>query len=195
MLGHLMMIPMSVFTHFGNPITVKWPKGYIQIYTGNGKGKTTAALGLAVRAAGHGLRTYIAQFMKGQLYGELKSLRAIPEITIEQFGKNTFVHIDQPGAEDIQMAQTGLTKAWDAMRSGRFQIIILDEILVALHFKLLALEQVMDLIDNKPTSVELILTGRYAPAALIEKADLVTEMAELKHYYRQHVMARDGIER
>ncbi|MDZ7330403.1 MAG: cob(I)yrinic acid a,c-diamide adenosyltransferase [candidate division KSB1 bacterium] len=174
---------------------MKWPRGYIQIYTGNGKGKTTAALGLAVRAAGHGLRTYIAQFMKGQFYGELESLHGIAEITIEQFGKNTFVHIDRPEQEDIKMAQAGLAKAYEAMMSGRFQIIILDEILVAIHFRLLTLKQVMEFVNNKPTSVELILTGRYAPAALIEKADLVTEMAEVKHYYRQQVIARDGIER
>ncbi len=172
-----------------------WPKGYIQIYTGNGKGKTTAALGQAIRAAGYGLHSYIAQFMKGQRYGELISLRAIPEITIEQFGADTFVHIDYPSADDIDRARRGLTKAHEAMVSGQFQLIILDEILVAIHFNLLPLQQMINFLDEKPPAIEIILTGRYAPAPLIEKADLVTEMVEIKHYYRQHVAARDGIER
>ena len=170
-------------------------KGYIQIYTGNGKGKTTAALGLAFRAAGHGFRTYIAQFMKGQVYGELISVRFIPEITIEQFGKDTFIHVDHALPEDIEMAEHGLEKAKQSMCSGSYQIIILDEINVALHFKLLTLDQVMNFLSIKPPAIELILTGRYAPKNLVEKADLVTEMMEVKHYYQQNVMARDGIER
>lgn len=176
-------------------MNVYWPQGYVHIYTGNGKGKTTAALGLAVRAAGHGLQSYIGQFMKGQPYGELKSLRAIPEITIEQFGKDSFVHIEQPVAEDIERAQAGLTKAHAAMLSGRFQLIILDEVLVAIHFKLLKVEQVLDFLNSRPKAIEVILTGRYAPDALIQQADLVTEMTEVKHYYHKRVAARDGIER
>ncbi len=170
-------------------------QGYIQIYTGDGKGKTTAALGLALRAAGHGLRTYIAQFMKGQSYGELRSIRLIPEIKIEQFGKDTFIHIDQASQEDIRMAKQGLEKASQAMLSHKYNIIILDEINVAIHFKLLTIAQVMDFISSKPENIELILTGRRAPQELIDRADLVTEMREIKHYYQQSVSVRDGIER
>ena len=170
-------------------------QGYIQIYTGDGKGKTTAALGLALRAAGHGLRTYIAQFMKGQSYGELSSIRLIPEIKIEQFGKDTFIHIDQASQEDIRMAKQGLEKASQAMLSHKYNIIILDEINVAIHFKLLTIAQVMDFISSKPENIELILTGRRAPQELIDRADLVTEMREIKHYYQQSVSVRDGIER
>ena len=170
-------------------------QGYIQIYTGDGKGKTTAALGLALRAAGHGLHTYIAQFMKGQSYGELRSIRLIPEIKIEQFGKDTFIHIDQASQEDIRMAKQGLEKASQAMLSQKYNIIILDEINVAIHFKLLTIAEVMDFISSKPENIELILTGRRAPQELINRADLVTEMREIKHYYQQGVSARDGIER
>jgi len=170
-------------------------QGYIQIYTGNGKGKTTAALGLALRAAGHGLRTYFAQFMKGQAYGELTSVRSIPEITIEQFGKDTFIHINRASQEDIQMVQHGLHKAKQAMVSGKYQIIVLDEINVAIHFKLLTVTEVLDFISLKPSVIELILTGRHAPKELIEKADLVTKMLEVKHYYQKNIVARDGIER
>ena len=170
-------------------------QGYIQIYTGDGKGKTTAALGLALRAAGHGLRSYIAQFMKGQTYGELISLRSIPDITIEQFGKDTFVHIDSATPEDIQMAEYGLEQAGQAMMSGNYQIIILDEIHVAIHFQLLTLDRVLNFLSIKPPAIELILTGRRAPKELIDKADIVTEMVEVKHYYQHNVLARDGIER
>jgi cob(I)alamin adenosyltransferase len=176
-------------------VSLSFTQGYIQIYTGDGKGKTTAALGLALRAAGHGLRSYIAQFMKGQSYGELVSLRSIPEITIEQFGKDTFIHIDRATPEDIQMAEYGLKQARKAMTSGNYQIIMLDEILVAIHFKLLPLNQVLNFLTAKPPIIELVLTGRNAPKELIDKADLVTEMVEVKHYYHHNVPARDGIER
>jgi len=170
-------------------------QGYIQIYTGDGKGKTTAALGLVLRAAGHGLTTYFAQFMKGQSYGELNSLQLIPEIKIDQFGKDTFIHIDQESPEDIKLAKQGLEKAFQAMISGDYDIIVLDEINVAIHFNLLTISQVIDFISSKPKNVELILTGRRAPKKLIKRADLVTEMQEVKHYYQQGVAARDGIER
>ena len=170
-------------------------KGYIQIYTGDGKGKTTAALGLALRAAGNGLRSYIAQFMKGQYYGELKSIALIPEIKIEQFGKNTFIHANQVSTQDISMAQNGLEEASRAMHSKEYNIIILDEISVAIHFKLLTVTEVLDFISSKPDNIELILTGRRAAPELIQCADLVTEMREVKHYYKKGVAARVGIER
>ncbi len=173
----------------------KSQKGYIQIYTGDGKGKTTAALGLALRAAGHGKKTYIAQFMKGQSYGELKSIQRIDEITIAQFGKDTFIHINQATAQDIQMARDGLDQAIHAMNSGDYQIIILDEINMAVYFKLLTVDEVLEFIKQKPVEIELILTGRRAPEQFIKIADLVTEMKEVKHYYKAGVESRDGIER
>ena len=173
----------------------KSQKGYIQIYTGDGKGKTTAALGLALRAAGHGKKTYIAQFMKGQSYGELKSIQRIDEITIAQFGKDTFIHINQATAQDIQMARDGLDQATHAMNSGDYQIIILDEINMAVYFKLLTVDEVLEFIKQKPVEIELILTGRRAPEQFIKIADLVTEMKEVKHYYKAGVESRDGIER
>lgn len=172
-------------------------RGCIQIYTGNGKGKTTAALGLALRAAGHGLKTYMAQFCKGQRYGELDAAKKIsPWITIEQFGRTGFVHVKpDPDEIDIRLAQHGLAAALEAMLSLRFDIIILDEINIALHFHLVGETDVHDFLDRKPPRIEIILTGRYAPDSLIRRADLVTEMTEVKHYYRKGLQARPGIEK
>jgi cob(I)alamin adenosyltransferase len=172
-------------------------KGYVQVYTGNGKGKTTAALGLAFRAMGRGLKTYIGQFMKGQFYGELKAAGMVPgNITIEQYGKDTFIHVKSPpNAEDVQLAKAGLAKAKEAIHSGKYDIVVLDEITTAHFFQLISLEEMMELIAEKPDGLELIFTGRYAPQELKDEADLVTEMTEIKHYYRQKVDARDGIER
>ncbi len=172
-------------------------KGYIQIYTGNGKGKTTAALGLAVRAAGHGLQTYIGQFLKGQAYGELAAVRKLaPLITIEQFGRKGFIHVtEDPEDEDIEMARSGLRRCLAAMLSKKYQIVILDEINVALHFRLLTIKEVLGFLDRKPQDVEVVLTGRYAPASLIKRAHLVTEMKDKKHYYALGVRARRGIEK
>lgn len=170
--------------------------GYIQIYTGNGKGKTTAALGLALRAAGSGLKTYFGQFLKGQKYGELKSIGSLTGyITIEQFGKNTFVHVDKATNQDIAMARDGLTECRESMLSGDFDIIVMDEVCVAIHLGVLSVNEVLNVVAQKPKDVELILTGRYAPEELIQKADLVTEMVEVKHYYQQGVGARVGIEK
>jgi len=171
--------------------------GYVQIYTGNGKGKTTAALGLALRAAGRGLKTYVGQFLKGQDYGELRAIKQVaPFITIEQFGRKGFVHVTKdPDAEDIRKAKEGLEKSLKAMLSNRYTLIILDEINVAMYFNLLEEQEVHAFLDQKPASVEVILTGRYAPESLIRRADLVTEMKEIKHYYKNDVPARDGIEK
>ena len=169
--------------------------GLIQVYTGDGKGKTTAALGLALRAAGCGLRTYMGQFMKGQQYGELAGARLLaPYLTIEQYGQPSFVHVHQATPEDIRMAHEGLDKARAAMLSGQYAIIVLDEVCVALHFELLTLDEVLSILDEKPTGVELVLTGRRAPEALLDRADLVTEMREVKHPYAKGVQARQGIE-
>jgi cob(I)alamin adenosyltransferase len=172
-------------------------QGLIQIYTGNGKGKTTAALGLALRAAGHGLRTYLGQFMKGQRYGELAAVKALsPWITIEQFGRKGFLHVSEnPDDADVRRARIGLGKCRAAMLSKRYRIIVLDEVNVALDFELLTEAEVHDFLDAKPDDVEVILTGRYAPASLVRRADLVTEMREKKHYYAKGVKARIGIEK
>lgn len=171
--------------------------GYIQVYTGDGKGKTTAALGLALRAAGRGFKTYIAQFLKGQPTGELEAVRRLaPLVRIEQFGRKGFVTVkDGPDDEDITRARAGLGRALEAMLSGDFRIIVLDEINTAVHFKIVPEKDVLDFLDRRPAGVEVVLTGRYAPESFIAKADLVTEMKALKHYYDRGVKARDGIER
>ncbi|MCL6493291.1 MAG: cob(I)yrinic acid a,c-diamide adenosyltransferase [Ignavibacterium sp.] len=174
----------------------KLVKGFIQIYTGNGKGKTTAAIGQAVRAAGAGLKTYIAQFMKEYPYSELESLKLLKDfIELEQFCGDEFVYKRQlPEENEIKNASNGLSIAKEKMLSGNYDIIILDEVIVAIYFKLLNLNQIIEFIDNKPESVELILTGRYCPEKLISKADLVTEMKEIKHYYSKGITSRKGIE-
>ncbi len=169
--------------------------GYVQVYTGDGKGKTTAALGLAVRASGHGLRTYIGQFMKGQRYGELEALRGHPHITVEQYGEVHHIYEDTVTADDVERAQRGLELAREAMLSGQYDILVLDEINVAIWFGLIGTEEVLAFLDGRPADVEVVLTGRRAPEELIERADLVTEMVMVKHYYEQGVKARRGIER
>lgn len=172
-------------------------KGYVQVYTGNCKGKTTASLGLAFRAMGRGLKTYMGQFMKGQFYGELKSAKKCsPYITIEQYGKDTFIHVrNPPPEEDVRMAKDGLERAKKAMYSGEYDIIIFDEINTAHYFHLITTEEMLEIIKTRPENVEVVFTGRYAPQEVIEAADLVTEMLEIKHYYQKGVFARDGIER
>jgi cob(I)alamin adenosyltransferase len=172
-------------------------RGRVQIYTGNGKGKTTAALGLALRAAGHGFKTHIGQFLKGQVYGELAAAKKLsPLLKIEQYGRKGFYHVtEDPDQDDIRRARNGLKKSLKAMLSKDFRIVVLDEINVAVYFKLLEEKEILDFIDQKPKSVELILTGRYAPPSFLDKADLVTEMKEIKHYFQNGVKARKGIEK
>jgi len=173
-------------------------KGYIHVYTGNGKGKTTAALGLAVRAAGHGFRTYFAQFMKKQHYGELDAVRDHLSglITMEQFGIEGFHSSGmEVKKEEREAAREGLAAVDSAMRDGRYRIIVMDEINVTLHFGILDPEPVLNLIRKRPGNIELILTGRYAPPEVVAIADLVTEMREIRHYYASGVPARDGVER
>ncbi len=170
-------------------------QGYIQLYTGDGKGKTTAALGLALRAAGRGKRTYIGQFMKGQEYGELESVKRLPEITIAQYGDTVCIRREEVTPQHIAQARSGLESARKAMKSGAFDIIILDEVNVSIWFGLLRVADVLHFMDEKPEHVELVLTGRRAPQELIDRADLVTEMREIKHYYQIGVLARVGIER
>lgn len=172
-------------------------KGYVHVYTGDSKGKTTAALGLAFRAMGRGLNTYVGQFMKGLPYGELEAAKSTgSHITIEQYGKKAFVHVQNPPQEeDVKMAQIGLNKARGAMSSGDYNIIIFDEILTAHGFHLISIKDMLDIIQEKPDGIEVIFTGRNAPPEIIAAADLVTEMVEIKHYYQKGIEARDGIER
>jgi cob(I)alamin adenosyltransferase len=170
-------------------------RGYIHIYTGDGKGKTTAALGLAIRAAGYGMKTYIGQFMKGQHYGELTSLRDHPCITIEQYGDVECVHREEITQKHVDQAQRGLKRAREIIMSNQYDIIVLDEINVAVWFDLIATHEVLELLNHRPEHVEIILTGRRAPEALVEIADVVSEIKEIKHYFSRGITARTGIER
>jgi len=174
----------------------KLKQGFIQIYTGNGKGKSTAAIGQAVRAAGFGLKVYIAQFMKEYPYNELVGLKHLSEwIVIEQFGGDEFVYKKElPGNDELEKAKKGLTTAKEKMLSGKFDLMILDESIVAIYFKLIEKNELIEFIKQKPENVELILTGRYCPDELITLADLVTEMKEVKHYYQKGITSRKGIE-
>ena len=172
-------------------------QGFIQIYTGNGKGKTTAALGLALRAIGHGHHVYIGQFMKGIKYGEVMGAELLGDkLTIYRYGEDTMVHPDQAQESDIERAHEGLEQIRTAMHSGKYQLVVLDEINVTVAYGLLEAEQVLELLDEKPAGVELVLTGISAPASFIERADLVSEMKEVKHYYKDKgILSRQGIDR
>jgi len=172
-------------------------KGYIQVYTGGGKGKTTAALGLCLRAAGHGLRSHVIQFMKGQIdYGELSAIKRFEGlITITQGGRASFVDKDNPDPEDVRLAREALSLAGEIIKKAEVDILVLDELNVALDFGLVRLEDVLALIGEKPEKMELILTGRNAPEAIVETSDLVTEMREIKHYWKDGIKGRVGIEK
>ncbi|MCM2359096.1 MAG: cob(I)yrinic acid a,c-diamide adenosyltransferase [Geobacteraceae bacterium] len=176
---------------------MKLEQGQIQVYTGNGKGKTTAALGLALRAAGRELMVCMIQFMKGGgPYGEhLAAPRLAPYLTIIQTGREGWVNRENPDPEDKRLAGEALQMAGEALAGGRYDLVILDEINGAVSFGLLSVEEVLALIGTKPATVELVLTGRNADQRIIEAADLVTEMREVKHYYKTGVPARVGIEK
>ena len=168
--------------------------GKVHVYTGNGKGKTTSALGLAIRAVGNGMKVYIAQFMKGDKYSEIESLNKIEKIEVEQFGWKNCIRREDINSSHIKSTMEGFSKCRQKALSGEFDIIILDEIIVTVWFGLLEEELLIDFIKDIPKNCELILTGRYASKKIIEIADLVTEMKCIKHYYEEGVLSRKGIE-
>jgi len=170
-------------------------RGLVQVYTGDGKGKTSAAFGLALRAVGRGLKVYVIQFIKGGFdYGELYVVKRLPNFKLESFGRGKFVTDVPPTKDDIKLAKEAFELAKEVVSGGEHDVVVLDEINVALHLKLIETEEVVDLIRRKPKHVELILTGRYAPSEVVELADLVTEMKDVKHPFTKGVSPRKGID-
>lgn len=170
-------------------------KGFIHVYTGDGKGKTTAALGLALRAVGAGLRVYIGQFIKKGKFSELKALGKFSRsITIEQFGRKRFIgkKIEE---EDKQAAQNGLKRVREIMLGGKYDLIVLDEMNIVSHYGLIDEGDVIDMLKSRKEQIEVVLTGRNAGKSIIDCADIVTEMRKIKHYYDLGVNARLGIEK
>lgn len=170
-------------------------RGLVIVITGNGKGKTTSAFGQALRATGQGYRVCIVQFMKGRAYGEVLAVQKyLPTIQLLQFGLDSFVMRDNPAPVDVEMARQGLEKAKEVINSGDFDMVILDEINVALDFNLIPEAEILEMVKNKPLELDLIMTGRYASEALRELADTVSEVCEIKHHYAAGVKNRAGIE-
>jgi cob(I)alamin adenosyltransferase len=173
----------------------EWDTGYVHVYTGNGKGKTTAAFGLALRACGAGFKVFIAQFVKGMRYSELEAVKRFDDlIELRQYGRGCFIR-GAPTREDIEATRRGLEEVRAVIEAGRHRLVILDEANVATHFGLFPVDALLELIDLKPPGMELVITGRCASPRVIERADLVTEMREVRHYYASRgVQARRGIE-
>ena len=170
-------------------------RGLVQVYTGEGKGKTSAAFGLALRAVGRGLRVFVIQFIKGGFdYGELHVVKRLPNLELKAFGQGKFVTQVPAGEKDVRLAKEALALARRVVKSGEYDIVILDEVNVAIHLGLLSVEKVVSLVKVKPKHVELVFTGRYAPKEILEIADLVTEMREIKHPYARGIKPRKGIE-
>lgn len=169
-------------------------RGYIQVYTGNGKGKTTAALGISLRCLCAGNKVFFGQFMKGMPYSEQRATSYFQNLTMEQFGNECFVGRD-PSFEDFEGAKKGLARMKEVLASGEYDMVVFDEVNTALFFHLVEIEEVLAVLDLKPEHTEVILTGRYAPQEIQDCADLVTEMREIKHYYTMGVEARVGIEK
>jgi len=169
-------------------------KGYIHVYTGPGKGKTTAALGLGLRAAGAGFKVHMVQFMKGRRYSEIDAIENLSNFTLSQHGRDEFVSKENPEQVDIDMAQKGFAYAKDIIKNEKYDLVILDELNVAVDYHLIKLDDVIKLIEKKPERLEIVLTGRDAHPEIIKIADLVTEMLEIKHPYQQGVNARKGID-
>lgn len=173
----------------------KYNKGLVFVFTGSGKGKTTAAMGQVLRAVGHGFKVMIIQFMKGKKYGEvLAAERHLPEVTIIQSGLDSFVMRNNPAPVDIELARNGLNIAREALSSGEYQLVVLDEINVAMDFGLVSSQEVVEVIKSRKHDVDVILTGRYAPPDIIELADTVSDINEVKHHYSSGVKERQGIE-
>lgn len=168
-------------------------KGYIHVYTGNGKGKTTAAFGVALRSLLNDKKVYVGQFIKGMKYSETAIENYFNNIKIEQFGDGCFIN-RKPSEEDKIMAENGLSKIKSILTSSEYDLVILDELTIALYFKLLSLKDVIDVLKGKREEVEVIITGRFCPQELIDLADLVTDMTEVKHYYTKGVLSRKGID-
>jgi cob(I)alamin adenosyltransferase len=167
----------------------------IQIYTGAGKGKTTAALGLALRAVGHGFKVIMIQFMKGKInYGELEAVKKIPNFVIEQYGRPDFVNPENPSAEDVKLAHQAFQRAKSVIKTKEFDFVILDEINVAVAFGLIPMQDVINMMKATPRKLELIMTGRYMPDEFTDYADMISEIKEIKHHFQNGVAARKGIE-
>jgi cob(I)alamin adenosyltransferase len=176
-------------------LAAKLTRGLVQVFTGNGKGKTTAAVGTITRAAGHGLRICLVSFMKGKYaYGEYRALAQFPNVTIEQFGLRKFTEPDKIKTEEKEQAAAALNAARRAVTGGAYDLVVLDEVNVALAYELIKVDEILKLIKDKPSRLELILTGRYADNKIIEAADLVTEMVKVKHPFDAGIKARRGIE-
>ena len=177
------------------PLSTVKTRGLVIVITGNGKGKTTSAFGQALRAVGQGYKVLIVQFMKGRKYGEfIASEKYLPRLTIHRCGLDSFVMRDNPAAVDIKLALQGFELAKKAIASGKYNMVILDEINVAVDFKLIDLKQIVEMIKNKPPALDLILTGRYAAKEIIRLADTVSEVKEIKHHYAAGIKDRAGIE-
>ena len=169
--------------------------GKVHVYTGDGKGKTTAALGLSIRAAGAGLRVFIAQFIKSDEYSEIKALKRFSDlITVEQFGLGGFIG-GNPSSGDIEAAQKGAARVKEIISSGNYDVVVLDEANIAVKYKLFSEQDLLDIIDAKSENIELVITGRDAAPKIMDKADLVTQMKAVKHYFQNGVEARVGIEK
>ena len=169
--------------------------GTVQVYTGDGKGKTTAALGQALRAWGHGRKVLVVQFMKGRInYGELEAAKRLDGFDIVQAGRETFVSKENPDPEDVRLAREGFELLRERVASGAYDLVVADELNVAVDYGLVALEEVLGLIHARPPELELVLTGRNAHPKIIEAADLVSEVLEIKHHYRAGLQAREGVE-
>ncbi|MGI6601566.1 MAG: cob(I)yrinic acid a,c-diamide adenosyltransferase [Dethiobacteria bacterium] len=169
-------------------------KGLVMVYTGEGKGKTTAAVGQALRALGHGFSVYMVHFMKGRDYGEFLAAEKMPRLTIDRAGRDVFVNRDNPDPVDIELARDGFVRAGKAIYSGEYDLVVLDEINVAVDYGLISEEELFELLENRPPGVDLVLTGRGASPELVKRADMVSEVLMIKHHYNDGVEARKGIE-
>jgi cob(I)alamin adenosyltransferase len=168
-------------------------RGCLQVYTGNGKGKTTAAIGLAVRALGAGMKVFFGQFVKCGEYSELAILRDLENLTLRQYGEEGFI-FGKPGVSDLEAAACGVRDAMGAFAGGNYGLVVLDEVNVAYSLGMISLPELLEIAASRNDKTELVMTGRGAPPELLEAADLVTEMREIKHYFKTGLKARKGIE-